>query len=179
MSVTDVEVKLNKKHKVTEITVDFSGAVNAAEADNLGTYRLAKAGKKGSFTAKNAVVLGLRSAAYDTALEQVTLTPKKAFALTKSVQLVVNGQSLHDSAGDLIDGANDGQPGTNFVKVLSPAPAASFTPTATPTPTPVPVSSPVTLTPIPVRTPAATPTPAPTPTQTPTPTPTPTPFPGY
>ena len=55
VSVTGVQVVRNKKHLVTGITVDFSGAVNASEADSEATYRLATAGKKGSFAAKNAV----------------------------------------------------------------------------------------------------------------------------
>jgi hypothetical protein len=51
----------------------------------------------------------------------VTLTPKKAFALTKPVQLRVNGQppsGLEDSAGRLIDGDHNGQPGGNAVALL-------------------------------------------------------------
>jgi hypothetical protein len=99
VSVTDVELETNKKHMVTQIIVDFSGAVNVAEADSVGTYRLATAGKKGSFTAKNAAVLKLKSAVDNGALDQVTLTPKRAFALTKPVQLAVEGQTLQDSSG--------------------------------------------------------------------------------
>jgi hypothetical protein len=52
VAVTGVQLEANKKHMVTQIIVDFSGAVNAAEADSVGTYRLATAGKKGSFSAK-------------------------------------------------------------------------------------------------------------------------------
>ena len=99
---------------VTQVTVDFSGAVNAAEADSVGTYRLAMPGKKGSFTAKNAKVIKLNSAAYIASLNEVTLTPKKPFALTKPVQVQVNGSppsGLQDSEGRLIDGNHDGSGG--------------------------------------------------------------------
>ncbi len=78
---------------VTQITVDFSGAVNMAEADSVATYRLVLPGKRGSFMAKNAKAIGLRSAVFNAANNEVTLTPKKPFALTKPVQLTVNGQS--------------------------------------------------------------------------------------
>jgi hypothetical protein len=47
VTVTGVRDVTNKKHQVTEVLVTYSGAVNAAEADNLATYRLATAGKKG------------------------------------------------------------------------------------------------------------------------------------
>ena len=62
-----------------------------AEARNPGLYRVAVAGKKGSFTAKNAKVITLKSAAFNPANDTVTLTPKKPFALSKPVQLQVNG----------------------------------------------------------------------------------------
>jgi hypothetical protein len=113
---------LNKKHQVIQILVTFSGPVDAAEARNPGICRLATAGKKGSFTAKNAKVITLRSAAYNDANDTVTLTPKKPFALSKPVQLQVNGlppSGLEDSLGRLIDGNRDGQRGGNAVGLLS------------------------------------------------------------
>ena len=81
--------------------------MNAGEADSLATYRLATACKKGSFIAKNAPVIKLKSALYNAATNSVTLTPKKAFALTKPVQLLVDGEppsGLRDSYGRYIDG---------------------------------------------------------------------------
>ena len=141
---------------VTQITVDFSGAINANEADEVTAYRLKASGKKGSFTAKNAAAIKLRSAAFNAALDEVTLTPKKAFALTKRVQLMVDGQSLEDSEGRPIDGGDDGQPGSSFVTVLTRPATASFSPAHANAPAPAPVS------PIVTHTPRATPTPTPT-----------------
>jgi hypothetical protein len=94
--------------------VTFSGAVNAAEADDPALYRLAIAGKKGSFTAKNAQVIKLKSAVYDGTDNTVALFPRKPFALTKPVQLRVNGQppsALQDSTGRFLGG--------NAVAILS------------------------------------------------------------
>ena len=122
VTMTGVRDVLNKKHQVTEVIVTFSGAVNVGEADNPATYRLATAGKKGSFTAKNAKVIALRSAAYTAANDSVTLTARKAFALTKPVQLLVHGQppsGLRDGLGRLIDGNRDGQPGGDAIAVLT------------------------------------------------------------
>src|SRR5262249_10510922 len=56
VTMTGVKVSANKKHLVTQILVTFSGPVKVAEAQNRSTYRLVIAGKKGSFTAKNAKV---------------------------------------------------------------------------------------------------------------------------
>ncbi len=118
VSVQDVQ---NKKHQVTEIVVDFSGPVNAAEADSLATYRLVTANGKGSFTAKNSPVLKLRSAVFNPANDTVTLSPKKAFALTKPVELTINGTApsgLQDSSGQLIDGDDNGTAGSNAVALI-------------------------------------------------------------
>jgi len=121
VSMTAVQFVRNRKHLVTQITVDFSGPVNASEADRVATYRLAMPGRKGSFDAKNAAVIKLKSALYHAALDEVVLTPRKPFALSKPVQLRVNGlppAGLQDTSGRLIDGNHDGQPGGNAVAVL-------------------------------------------------------------
>jgi plastocyanin len=120
--VTSIHDTLNKKHQVTGITVAFSGVVNANLATSVANFRLAMPGKKGSFDAKNAKLIKLKSAVYNAALDQVVLTPKKPFALSKPVQLRVNGLApagLEDSDGRLIDGNHDGQPGGNATAVLS------------------------------------------------------------
>ena len=137
VSVTNVQAKENRNHMVTQITVIFSGPVNASEADSVATYRLVKAGKNRSFAAKNAMVLKLKSAMINAADNAVTLTPRKAFALMmKNVELIVDGQSpggLRDSPGQLIDGGRTGQPGSNAVVILSPsAPTAPRRPALPP-----------------------------------------------
>src|SRR5262249_39231563 len=122
VTVTDVRLVLNKKHLVTQIIVTFNDPVNIAEADRVVTYRLATAGKKGSFDAKNAGVIKLKSAAFNLTNNSVTLTPKKSFALKKTVQLRINGLlsgGLQDILGRLIDGNHDGQPGGNAIALLS------------------------------------------------------------
>ena len=87
---------------MTEVLVTFSGAVNAAEAQGHGAYSLVMAGNHGSFTARNATRIKLRAASYNAANNTVTLIPRKAFALTKKVQLQVDGMppsGLQDSLG--------------------------------------------------------------------------------
>ena len=122
ITMTRVQDLLNKKKQVTEAIITFSGPVNASEVDSVATYRLATPGKKGSYTAKNATVIKLKSAMFNAATDQVILTPKKPFALTKPVQLLVHGQppsGLQDSLGRLIDGNHDNQPGGDAIAILS------------------------------------------------------------
>ena len=114
--------KLNKKHQVTEVDVIFSGAVNSAEADTLATYRLATRGKKGSFTAKNAGTIKLKRTLYTASTETVALTPKKPFALTKPVQVLVYGSgstAVQDAEGRDIDGDDNGTTGGNAIAILA------------------------------------------------------------
>jgi hypothetical protein len=113
---------MNKKHQVTEIIITFSGAVNAAEADNPDIYRLILPGKKGSHTARNAKSIALQSALYDAGSDSVTLIPTKPFAIKKPVQLQIDGlppADLQDSSGRYIDGAGDGTAGSNGIAILS------------------------------------------------------------
>jgi hypothetical protein len=182
VTVTNVADVQNKKHMVTEIVVDFSGAVNAAQADNVATYRLTTANGKGSFTAKNSPVLKLRSAVFNPANDTVTITPKKAFALAKAVELTINGTApsgLQDSTGQLIDGADNGTAGSNAVALirrtgvtLNPAVPAAKSPfvLGSPVRTPTAPSSPVVASPTPTA-PPVTVNSNPTPIFTPTPPP--------
>jgi hypothetical protein len=122
VTMTGVQEVFNKKHQVTQIVVDFSGPVNAGQADALATYRLTTAGKHGSFTARNARTVALKSVAYSDSTDSVTLVARKPFGLTRPVQLRVAGQppsGLTDRFGRLIDGNHDGQPGGDAVAVLS------------------------------------------------------------
>ena len=122
VTLTNVQLVLNKRHLVTEILVTFSGEVDAAEAVEKGIYRLAEPGKHNSFTAKNAPIIKLKKVVYNAANATVTLTPRTAFSLSKPVQISINGQptsGLEDSVGRLIDGDDNGQPGGNAVAVLS------------------------------------------------------------
>ena len=91
---------------VTQIDVTFSGPVNATEAGNRRLYHLTGGGG-----------VTLQSASYSATTQTVTLTPRKPFALRgRGLQLSINGTSpsgLQDVAGRFIDGADNGQAGSN------------------------------------------------------------------
>jgi hypothetical protein len=121
VTLTSVQPVFNKKHLVSEIDVTFNGSVNAQEAQETGIYRLVTPGKHGSFTAGNAGSVKLKSAVYNVASRTVTLTPKRAFPLSKPVELTINGNppsGLQDTFGRLIDGDSNGAPGGNATAVL-------------------------------------------------------------
>ena len=118
VTVTGVVDVTNRKHQVTAIHVTFSGALNPAEAADTAIYQLIKQGKHKSFVASRATTIKIKSASYDPTDTQVTLIPGKPFALSKPVEVLVEGQ-LQDAEGRLIDGNRDGQPGGNATAVLS------------------------------------------------------------
>jgi hypothetical protein len=110
VAVDHVLLTQNKKHQLSQVTFQFGGALNAAEASSVATYRLAMPGKHGSFTAGSAKVIRLKSAAYNAALDQVALTPKEPFAIKKPVQLLIHASppgGLQDGSGQFINGGKD------------------------------------------------------------------------
>jgi hypothetical protein len=112
----------NPKLLEQQIVIQFSGALDTAEADSVRTYRLSKMNKKGSFAAKNAKVVALKSASYNPLTNTVVLTSKKRFNLIQPLQLVVYGtgpSGLKDAEGRLIDGNEDGQAGGNATLELT------------------------------------------------------------
>jgi hypothetical protein len=120
VTMQSVQLETNKKHQVTEIVIGLSGAVNAAEARSIATYELIAAGKGGSFTAKTAKAIKIKSAVYDAVHHNVILTTAP-FTLSQPVELIVNGNAprgLQDTAGRLIDGNHDGKVGGNAVAIL-------------------------------------------------------------
>ena len=122
VTVIKVIDKLNKKHQVTEVDVIFSGAVNSTEANNIATYRLATPGKKNSFTPKNAGTIKLKTASYSPSTNTVALTPKKPFALTRPVQVLIYGTgptALQDAEGRDVDGDHNGTAGGNAIAIIS------------------------------------------------------------
>jgi hypothetical protein len=193
VTVSSVQDVKGKRNTVDEIVINLSGPVSAAQADALANYQLTGANAGGSLTARNSTRIALRSAVFKPANDTITLVPRKAFGLTRPVELTINGTSasgVQDSSGQLIDGDDDGTAGSNAVAVirrngvtlnpLAPVSSAATIPIVPtrrgvvgPTPSDPPASTP---TPIPTSPPVVTPTPtAPPVVVSPTPSPTPPP----
>ena len=117
-----------KAKKQTVLVLQFSGALNAAAADNANAYEVApvitvKAAGKGKHKKPPTTKLGApvtpASAVYTGSNNQVTLTPRGTLNLTKPEELIVNGSLVTDALGRPIDGNDDGQPGGDFIATIS------------------------------------------------------------
>ena len=119
--------KGKKAKKETVLVLQFSGALNAAAADNANAYELApvikvKATGKGKHKQPATTKLGKpvtpASAVYTASNNQVTLTPRGTLNLTKPEELIVNGALVTDTLGREIDGNDDGQPGGDYIATI-------------------------------------------------------------
>jgi VCBS repeat-containing protein len=100
-----------RRQTFTKVVVGFSEPVGAAGATNLGAYRLVSAGRDRRFDTRDDVQVRLKSATYDPATGQVTLTPRAAFGKNQPYRLTVAGSLMADASGNQLDGDGDGRPG--------------------------------------------------------------------
>ena len=117
VSLEKVSVVKGKKHKKEEVVVvQFSGGLNPATAQNLGNYTLATVPKGKKKSTRDV----LAQAVYNASTSTVTLTPRKQPVVLKPpLQLTIIAAGLTDTSGQEIDGNADGQPGGNYVRILT------------------------------------------------------------
>ena len=113
-----MKTRLKKTKTAYEIVIAFSGALNSVSADNLANYHLAAPGKgkKSKAYSKN---IGLKSAVYGPIPGEVTLQLKGKLALTPPPQLRITASGMLDGTGRPLDGNRDGQPGGDYVALLT------------------------------------------------------------
>jgi MBG domain (YGX type)/Kelch motif len=117
LSVSIQSVRLGKSKKKTQmIVLQFSGALNAGEAQAIGTYRLTTIP---STKKQKSKALALSQATYEPGPNLVRLVTRKPLVLNPSLSLTINAAGLLDSLGRALDGNDDGQPGGNFGATLS------------------------------------------------------------
>ncbi len=105
------------KHKSVEgIVLQFSEALNAADAQSISSYSLATVAKTKKQKSKP---VALSSATYSSSAFTVTLLTKKTLVLSPALTLTVSASSLLDAFGRELDGDDSGQPGSNYTAVLS------------------------------------------------------------
>jgi hypothetical protein len=122
VGIQNVALTQPRKNEVAAVQVTFSGPVNSAQADAPSTYRLTTSGKGGSVSARAGRVIKTSSIVYSSVDNTVTLTLAKPLRLTKPLELIVEGTGLTgllDTDGRYIDGANNGQPGSNAVIAIT------------------------------------------------------------
>lgn len=123
VATAEVTVGSGKKTKTkTEkvLRLQFSGPITGV--GNLAAYQLlagkttkTKRGKVTTFSKP----VALASAVYDSTALTVTLYPASKLNTTQRVQLRITAAFLTDAYGRPLDGNDDGQPGGDFVGVLS------------------------------------------------------------
>jgi hypothetical protein len=110
------------------LVLDFSGALNAATANNTNPFQFApivKVPAKGKgknrkpATTKLGTLVSVASAVYNASNNSVTLTPRGKLTASKPEELIVNGALLTDTLGREIDGNGDGQAGGNYIATIN------------------------------------------------------------
>ena len=99
----------------TILVLQFNEALDPTRAQNVANYQI---------VGPNGVPVAITSAVYDATAHTVTLSPKTRLDLHKVYTLTVNGtgaQGVSDPSGNLLDGANSGLPGSNFVTTVTAA----------------------------------------------------------
>jgi hypothetical protein len=127
--VQTIKVGTGKKaKKETVVVVYFSGALNAASADNAGDYVFppiikVKASGKGKnrkpATTKLGSPVSVASAVYNPPNNSVTLLPSAKLTVTKPEELIIDGTLITDTLGREIDGNDDGVAGGDYIATIS------------------------------------------------------------
>ena len=91
-----------RARNVTGIVLQFSGALNPAQAQNLAAYQLVTPGRDKKFGTRDDKRVALASARYDGSTHTVTLIPKQAFNKMQLQQLTVESALLGQPGGDFV-----------------------------------------------------------------------------
>lgn len=104
-----VSVVRNGVHwQPTSIVVTFNADLDPARAQDVANYRIQAPGRR---------LVPVLSAIYDAASRSVTIRPAHRLNIHHPFSLTINGRSpsgLTDASGNLLDGAGDGQSGTDY-----------------------------------------------------------------
>jgi hypothetical protein len=129
--VTDVQ-RFGYHAMPTSLVLTFSRSLDPTRAQDVHNYRIVNLGGPGRDGNLVGQRIRVRSAIYDPATLTVTLYPAEQLDVHNFYRLTVVGtgpNGLTDKTGFLLDGVGKGQPGSNFVAVISrktlagPAPA--------------------------------------------------------
>lgn len=100
--------------ELASLAVTFNQPVDRTRAQDISNYRLRLPGRSGSFQAPDAVPVPLRSAAYDSASNRVTLVLAAPLRTSDAVQLRVSGRP----GRGVITKLEPGQAGTDEVRTF-------------------------------------------------------------
>ncbi len=115
VSVQTIKVSTHKS--VPGIVVQFSEALDSADAQNINSYTLATVPSN----KKKSKPVQISAAMYSSSAFTVTLLTSKSLVLNPPLLLTVKAASLLDALGRELDGNDSGRSGANFTAVLSKA----------------------------------------------------------
>ena len=119
----------------TTLEIVFSLPLDAARAQNVAEYQLVMMRKAHHNRLRVGPVIRVARAVYDPANSTVTLSFARRLNVHYFYQLTINGtppNGLTDPSGQFLDGAGNGQAGTNYVKVFGPGTLQGAAPAAAP-----------------------------------------------
>ena len=120
LRVETVKVGTRKRARsTTELLLQFSSALNAGAARNLGVYHLDQSSrtKKGGTQYNKPVALA--SVSYSASINTATLLARSKLNLAQPEELRITASQLPDSYGRPLAGNDDGQPGGDLVALLT------------------------------------------------------------
>jgi uncharacterized delta-60 repeat protein len=118
IGVQVLSVHLTKKKIATDIIIAFSSGLNVTDADILANYHIAAPGK-GKKSKIYSKPITLKSAVYSSASDRVTIQLNGTLALSPPPQLRITAAGILDNFGRALDGNHDGQPGGDYVALLT------------------------------------------------------------
>ena len=117
LSVSTQAVRLGKSKKTTQvIVIQFSGALNARDAQAIGNFSLTTIPSSRKQKSK---AVALSQATYNPANNTLRLVTRKPLVINPPLKVTLNAAGLLDSLGRPLDGNHDGQPGGNGVVTIS------------------------------------------------------------
>jgi MBG domain (YGX type) len=112
------KIKLSKHKTVKEIVLQFSEALDSADAQDVSAYTLVTVPKNRKQKSKPVQLSG---ASYNSSAYTVTLFTRKTLVLNPPLDLTVKAASLLDALGRELDGNDSGHAGANFTAELRKA----------------------------------------------------------
>ena len=117
LGVSIQSIRLGKTKKTTQvIVIQFSGSLNAGDAQNAGDYSVATISSNKKQKSK---AVALSQANYNPANNTVRLVTRKPLVLNPSLKVTFNAAALLNAPAAPLDGNHDGQSGGNCVFTLS------------------------------------------------------------
>jgi hypothetical protein len=119
----------------TSLVVIFSGALDPARAQNVNEYKVVLLVKSRHGRFQPGPTIAVAQAIYNPTNLTVTLLMSKRLSLRNLYQITINGtppNGLTSPSGQFLDGAGNGQGGTNYVKAFGPGILAGPAPSTPP-----------------------------------------------